>query len=412
MLCQFTFKNFKSYRDETTLDFQAAPIKEFSGSLLRTEGASGAFLPVAAIYGPNGGGKSGVLEALQAVVRLVIAPTVLMDAEAGFSMSMPKIVPFKFDGLSKGEPTEFELFFRVGWYEYRYRVSCKSGAVLEESLYRRSLSGTKPAMAFERNEDGIRVGSVLTGARILKETSISERMPLLSFLSINYDIPVVEEVIGWFMSTSFVRSGGMLTSGPRLDWTAMDEMKANIEQLLGNMDLGITSYRIERHDRHPHADSSKLFLQHPVGENTYELESREESAGTQRLLELLPHLLSSLQEGTLLVVDELDDRLHPKMLRQIVSFYKDPEVNVGGGQLLFTSHDVCTMRNTVFRRDEIWFAAKDETESSMLYSLYEIRDENGGAVKATAAYDKQYLEGRYGADPYFERMKGWSGDVE
>lgn len=130
------------------------------------------------------------------------------------------------------------------------------------------------------------------------------------------------------------------------------------------------------------------------------------------MLELLPSILVSLQQGSLLVVDELDDRLHPKLLKQIISLYKDPNINVGGGQLLFTSHDVCTMRNSVFRRDEIWFAAKDETESSMLYSLYEIRDEDGGAVKATAAYDKQYLEGRYGADPYFERMKGWSSNVE
>ena len=80
MLCQFTFKNFKSYRDETTLDFQAAPIKEFSESLLKTEGASGSFLPVAVIYGPNGGGKSGVLEALEALRRFVSSPILLFEA--------------------------------------------------------------------------------------------------------------------------------------------------------------------------------------------------------------------------------------------------------------------------------------------------------------------------------------------
>ena len=73
-------------------------------------------------------------------------------------------------------------------------------------------------------------------------------------------------------------------------------------------------------------------------------------------------------------------------------------------QLLFTSHDVTTMKNTVFRRDEIWFAAEDDNHESEIYSLYEIRREDNERVNSTAAYDKQYLEGRYGADPYLANM--------
>ena len=73
-------------------------------------------------------------------------------------------------------------------------------------------------------------------------------------------------------------------------------------------------------------------------------------------------------------------------------------------QLLFTSHDIATMKNTVFRRDEIWFAALDENHSSQVYFLYEIRREDNERVNNTAAYDKQYLEGRYGADPYLQNM--------
>ena len=80
--------------------------------------------------------------------------------------------------------------------------------------------------------------------------------------------------------------------------------------------------------------------------------------------------------------------------------FKNPKLNTRGAQLLFTSHDMTTMKNTVFRRDEIWFAAENPNHESEIYSLYEIRREDNERVNSTAAFDKQYMEGRYGADPY------------
>ena len=102
----------------------------------------------------------------------------------------------------------------------------------------------------------------------------------------------------------------------------------------------------------------------------------------------------------MVIIDELDAKLHPKLLRYVISFFKNRRLNAKGAQLLFTSHDMTTMRNTVFRRDEIWFAASDENHESEIYSLYEIRREDNERINNTAAYDKQYLEGRYGADPF------------
>ena len=115
----------------------------------------------------------------------------------------------------------------------------------------------------------------------------------------------------------------------------------------------------------------------------------------------------AIVEGRLIVVDELDSKLHPKLLRYIISLFTDRRINRNGAQLLFTSHDVSTMRNDVFRRDEIWFAALDAEASSELYSLVELRGENNQRINNTAAYDKQYLAGRYGADPYLKRMLDW-----
>ena len=139
----------------------------------------------------------------------------------------------------------------------------------------------------------------------------------------------------------------------------------------------------------------------------YELAFGDESEGTRKVFSALPLILIAIVEGRLIVVDELDSKLHPKLLRYIISLFTDRRINRNGAQLLFTSHDMSTMRNDVFRRDEIWFAALDTESSSELYSLVELRGENNQRINNTAAYDKQYLAGRYGADPYLKRMLDW-----
>ena len=125
------------------------------------------------------------------------------------------------------------------------------------------------------------------------------------------------------------------------------------------------------------------------------------------MIGLAAFLLRSFEDGSLVVVDELDAKLHPKLLRFVTQLFKDPGINRRGAQLLFTSQDVSTMRNDVFRRDEIWFAAKGEGEASLLWSLADIHEANGNLVSKNAAFDKQYLAGRYGADPYLTRMEEW-----
>ena len=121
----------------------------------------------------------------------------------------------------------------------------------------------------------------------------------------------------------------------------------------------------------------------------------------------MPYILFALQEGRLLIIDELDAKLHPKLLRYIISLFKNPEINTHGAQIIFTSHDLTTMNNSVFRRDEIWFAALNSSRESEIYSLYDIRNEDGTHINNTASFSKQYLEGRYGADPYLQNILNW-----
>ena len=119
MLCQFTFQNFKSYKNETTLDYQAAVLPEFKDTLI-TEASASDLLPVNVVYGPNGGGKSNLLQALACVISTVVKPVNELGKNRQGFILQQKIdaVPFLFDETSKNEPTEFRMFFRIGKNEY------------------------------------------------------------------------------------------------------------------------------------------------------------------------------------------------------------------------------------------------------------------------------------------------------
>ena len=167
---------------------------------------------------------------------------------------------------------------------------------------------------------------------------------------------------------------------------------------MNDMGIDISDYKFDD-------ENKDLYLYRKIGGKEYELNFIGESAGTQKLFSVLPYVITALNEGRLMVVDELDAKLHPKLLKYIISLFKNTEINKYGAQLLFTSHDLTTMSNTVFRRDEIWFAALNAARESEIYSLYDIRTVDNKHINNTASYSKQYLEGRYGADQYINTLK-------
>ena len=223
-------------------------------------------------------------------------------------------------------------------------------------------------------------------------------MPYVSFLAINYDIPEINEVLYWFESC-IVQNYAHPMGEHRILLSDDEKFKHKLLKALHDMDIDIVDYRYDE-------ETKRLFTQRQIGEQKVELPFQEESEGTRKIIAALPILLMALAQGRLVIIDELDAKLHPKLLRYVIFLFKDKKINQHGAQLLFTSHDMYTLKNTVFRRDEIWFAAENAKHESEIYSLYEIRNEDNERVKNTAAYDKQYMEGRYGADPYLSNMLG------
>ena len=403
MLCQFTVKNFKSIRDEVTFDMQAAAISEHEDRIIKDNDGE-LYLPVSAIYGPNGGGKSNVLEALNSLVTKVLRPLYATSNNEEIAIKMKKFVieSFAFDEKTINEPTEFELFFRTSLAEYRYELIVKKDVIEYERLDRIKLETGRKSALFERNEDEI----ILKGAFAALKTSdeLSDTLPLLSYLGIAYSKnEVVKDVIDWFdEGISFLNYGNPIQE-LQMAISKSEDIKKLMLQMFQEMDLDIVNFRVEEKEN----DRIEVFTKHIVDKYEAELNLSDESSGIKKLFGLLPFIAKSLLRGTTLVIDELDAKIHPVLLKYLIMTFSNMEKNKKGAQLIFTSHDLSTMNSEVFRRDEIWFVAKGNHQNSKLYSLVEFKNEKGESVRKDAKFDKQYLEGKYGADPYLRKIIDW-----
>ena len=410
MLCQFTFDNFRSYRDETTFDMQASSMKEFKDSLIVDEKDGQAFLPVSVVFGPNAGGKSNLLLAMRRMFDSVAYPIFLLSRndEEARDIPRPKVKgtdAFRFDSRHSQEPSDFEIYFRTKGQEFRYTLSFDAEGITSESLSRKNVGGTRKAILFERTGSKVELGSSLKRARVT--TSFNADIPYLSFLALNYDIEFVDMAAEWIASAKFIDFNF------RFEELVLEKMLEQKDEsvlvgILKAAGINIDGFRVEGDEED--FENRRVWVRHVVNGKPYELRLSKESAGTRKMMSMAISLDNALKKGGLLVIDELDSKLHPKLLRFIVALFHDPAVNKSGAQLVFTSQDVSIMRNDVLRRDEIWFAARDEDEASALWSLSDIHEPNGNLVSKNAAFDRQYLSGRYGADPILDRFLYWEED--
>ena len=402
MLCQFTVKNYKSIRDEVTFDMQAAAISEHEDRVIKDKDGE-QFLPVSAIYGPNGGGKSNVLEALHTLAAKVLRPLYATgdNDDRVFLQKKLLIEPFAFSEETKKAPTEFEIFFRTGTAEYRYILHVKRDIVIYESLDRIKLDTRRRSALFERDKD-IMLKGIFSKLKISDELSVT--LPLLSYLGITYKKnEVVKDVLEWFeYGIDFLNYGNPIEE-LRMAVSNSEEVKQLMLEMIQEMDLDIVDFRVVEDEN----DRIDVYTKHMLEEYEAELNLSEESSGTKKLFGLMPFIADSLLKGTTLIIDELDAKIHPVLLRHIIMMFNDMDINKKKSQLIFTSHDLSTMNSEVFRRDEIWFAAKGNAQNSKLYSLVEFKNEKGESVRKDAKFDKQYLEGKYGADPYLRRIIDW-----
>jgi hypothetical protein len=148
-----------------------------------------------------------------------------------------------------------------------------------------------------------------------------------------------------------------------------------------------------------------IYCVHEINGKTYKLRLEQESQGTQLLIYLLSMIASRKNNPTIFLIDELDSHLHPKLVREIIRLFNS-KVN-HCNQLIFNSHDMWNMVPEQFRRDQIWFTYRNDELATELLCLSDVINYKGDRVRKDAKYSKQYMEGKYGADPFIRKGLDW-----
>ena len=407
MLCQFSFENYKTFKEEAILDLYAEPIKEHTETLITDKNDNEKFLPIAVIYGPNGAGKSNALEALYYIHLSVLSHVFLFwgvddRVRTDRELLLRHPVFHKFSPECKKIPTKFDILLRDDIHAFKYQLSTLEGKIYEENLYTKKIDEDDVDILFERKANVIKKGDVI---KDVMSEHINDMMPFLSHLEINYKIPIVNKVIKCFLNSDFINFANPLQEARVNIPENNPEIRKKLFKMVQSMGIGIKDAKIIKD---LNGQIINIFMIHETKDDTLvEIPLSDESMGTIKIFTFLVRIIDAIEKGKLIVIDELDAKLHPKLLKYIIELFTNPKINKKGAQLLFTSHDVSTMNSDVFRRDEIWFCAMNPDNASNLYSLSSFKKENGKQPRNDENYFKQYLEGRYGADPYFRKIMEW-----
>lgn len=420
MLIQFRFENFKSFRDDTILDFSATKITEHSNRVVQL--GKEKILPVAAIYGANASGKSNVLEAFRFMETYVLESFAYNDiTEKKSKIRKAKYTPFLFDNTTREGSSLFEVYFIAsedeGCKTYNYGFTLNQEGIVEEWLNIKSKTAREFKAVFYRDKNNLDLSGLPKNSQENIRTVLGKESLIVSYGAM-FKIEKLKTVLEWFYSSNSVNFGDPLENVylshmyPN-DFAEDKRVQQNVIKYLSSFDSAIQGFDIEvvKEEEDEETKVLKIDTLHKIiGTNdTYPISLKDESAGTLKMFALYPILEDTLVNGSVLFVDELNARLHPLLVRLIILSFLNEETNPKHAQLVFTAHDTWQLANDMLRRDEIWFTDKNEEGVSTLYSLADFTIEDGSKIRKDENYEKNYLLGKYGAIPclkYFDMFRG------
>ncbi|MCD8013640.1 MAG: ATP-binding protein [Lachnospiraceae bacterium] len=407
MLIQFNFKNFNSFRDDTTLDLSAAKMTEFSERVVTVGGEK--ILPVAAIYGANASGKSNVYGAFEYMSEYVADSFKYGDDEKNFEDVRPR--PFLFDVSSEKEDTSFEVYFTVPGDKteksYNYGFCIGEDGITEEWLNYKARTARKYSMIFYRDKETLDLSGIPKASRENIKVALEKQVLIVS-LGAKLKIAKCKLVRDWFLNNEFADFGNAVTNFfmSRLlpkGFVTDESVREKVIDYFASFDETIKGFEVTKLPQQEDTKDEKYMIdalhQKKGSDEMAKISLSEESAGTLKMFVLYPELESVLKNGGVFFIDELNARLHPLLVRNFVLTFLNPETNRNHAQLVFTTHDTWQLSNQLLRRDEIWFTEKDDVGVSTLYSLADFVDETGARIRKDESYEKNYLLGKYGAIP-------------
>lgn len=418
MIIQFNFKNYKSFRDEATLDLSATKMTEFSERVVSIGGEK--ILPVAAVYGANASGKSNVYGAFKYMSDYVVNSFKYGDEVKNFDEIRPH--PFMFDSESENSDTSFEVYFTVPGDKteksYNYGFCVGKEGITEEWLNYKAKTARKYKSVFYRDKKNLDLSGIPKASR--ENISVAlEKQVLIVSLGAKLRIARCKLVRDWFLNNEFADFGNVITNFfmSRLlpeGFVDDEKVREKVVKFFASFDETIKGFEVTKL---PQQDDSKdehfqIDALHKVigSDELAKIPLQNESAGTLKMFALYPELQEVLDQGGVFFIDELNARLHPLLVRNFILTFLNAEINVNHAQLVFTTHDTWQLSNQLLRRDEIWFTEKDNDGLSTLYSLADFVDEDGSRIRKDESYEKNYLLGKYGAIPSLKTIEFFKGE--
>ena len=418
MLESFTVRNYRSFKEERTFSMLAGTIKEHKNSVIEVDKYR--LLPLAVFYGANSSGKSNMLRAISTMQRMILRSVRLNEGDR-----LP-YDPFLLDKDSDEKSTEFEIQFITGESHFRYGFEYDREKIISEWLYERRF-GEREYGLFVRSHDFIEVSEKRFPEGLGKEGLTNSNRLFLSLVG-QLKGQCSNEVMGWFKRCnvlSGIETENYETFSLRMFMDHLDGADA-AQQFFRDVQLGFKRFDVKKTDIPREAlekapselkmriekDLESGVLVEPItihniyGEDGEVIGEGEfpknmmESEGSKKVIEMSGPIFDTLNQGKVLIVDELDAKLHPLLTRNIVLLFMNPNINKHGAQLIFATHDTNLLDLSIIRRDQIWFAEKDDVEVSDVYSLVEFKDEEGKKVRNDRDIKNDYIHGRYGAIPF------------
>jgi AAA15 family ATPase/GTPase len=387
---------------------EASSISEHKDSLITRP--NGKFLRSAVLYGANSSGKTNFISAFSRI-RTVILSSVRLNEGDKLMYS-----PFLLSETSEAAPTRFEMEFMTDEEtSYRYGFSYTGIKIMEEWLFSQIKNRTETPL-FIRDKEGIAVSDNFPEGTGKEDLTNDNRLFLSLVAQLNGKTS--QKIIEWFQNYEVI-SGldqqGYLDESLKMIQSESSGYKEALS-LFQRMKLGFQNIFVEEKaqkelERYWVAIGKNANYAIKTTHNKYDDngeiagtvifdKEEQESAGSNKIIDLSGPLFTALITGRLLIVDELDAKLHPILTRRLVRLFNNPETNPNKAQLIFATHDTNLLSTEIFRRDQIWFTEKDNTEQTDLYSLVEFKLPDGAIPGKDSNLEKNYIRGRYGAVPF------------
>ncbi len=405
-LLRIKFANILSFKDEQEIFFTAdskytnsqdAYIKR--NDILEKESIT----PVCVLYGANASGKSNVIKVFNEVLASLLKRGSIKKEDITRQA-------FLLDDTSKNNPSFLEVDFIANDTRYVFSCNFDDNEIITESLT--SFVKKDKVRIYDRNKDEIKSpDKALTKFDIQYAKDLFEKRKDVLLLDI-LDTRGVEDIKkannaiseATKMIMSNILSVAIASDDMAEALYENDELHKKVVALAKYADLGITNIIITLDDNPNRFSLSKSNKSYNVefehrGEDgkKYNLPLLSQSFGTGQFIRYLISFIPAFINGGVFIIDEMEENLHPIMLKKIIEMFNHPEINSAGAQLIFTTHNTSLLRPNVLKRDEIWLVEKNTKGCSEVYPLTDFN-----AVREGFNHEKGYLEGRFGAIPYLD----------